>query len=115
MALELEATTELSIIIDLAVEDRVYGRVLVDDWLLSSGDVNDAEPPHSERHPGSDEIAVVVRSAVTDRVAHRLERRARALLRWRHPHPPRDPAHRPNVTRRACARQKSYVPRCHRW
>src|SRR5258706_7736008 len=73
MALLLQQTAQLAVVVNLAVEDHVDAAVLVCDGLVAGIEIDDAEPPH--RQPGV-VIAVVsgrIGSTVDHRVAHRQQ------------------------------------------
>jgi hypothetical protein len=64
---------QLAIIVDLAVEDHPNGSVFVRDRLPAGGQIDDAEAPHAQAHAPFDPIALVIRAAVPDLVAHGLD------------------------------------------
>src|SRR2546422_3880960 len=61
---------ELAVVVDLAVEDDDLRPVFVEDRLSPARQVDDAEPSHPEADGPLHVQALVVRPAMTDRVAH---------------------------------------------
>ena len=51
-----EFLAKVSIVIDFAIQQDPDGAVLVADWLMTSSDVDDAEPPMPQSDPGANEI-----------------------------------------------------------
>ncbi len=75
MAAAAQPLAQLAVVVDLAVEHREHGAVLVGDWLVAAGHVDDAQPPHPERDARLDVRAALVGPAVDDRVRHRVQPR----------------------------------------
>ena len=67
------------VVIDLAIENHPDGAIFIRDWLVASGKVDDAKAPHAEPHRALHKEAFVIRTAVPNLVAHRLDDR---LLRF---------------------------------
>ena len=65
----LELAAELGMIDDLSVEDDRMASVGAQKRLVTTGDVDDAEPPHPEAEVAVDEITGIVRAAVAQPVA----------------------------------------------
>jgi len=61
---------QLEIVVDLAVEDDPRAAVLVVNRLRSAFEIDDREAAHSEADRAVDVKAVVVGTAMPDRVAH---------------------------------------------
>src|SRR5437667_5159358 len=70
MSLSLEFPAQLKEIIDLAIEHHPYSSVFVMNGLLTTRNVNNAEPTHAEPYCPIDVDSLVVRSAVDNRSAH---------------------------------------------
>ncbi len=66
----LQLLGELGEVVYLAVEDDGHRPRLVVDRLVSGREVDDAQPPVSEPHPGSTVEAVGIRAAVPDHAGH---------------------------------------------
>ena len=67
----LQIRAEIPIIVDLAVEHDPDRSVLVRERLMAPREVDDAEPPHPEAHRAVYIDAVIIRTPVGDRLAHR--------------------------------------------
>jgi len=78
----LEISAQLAIVIDFAVQDYGDAVVFVEYRLLSGDEVDDCEPPHSERDTCGDEQALGVRAAMSHPLAHCMEQLLRAIG-WR--------------------------------
>src|SRR5580704_11805272 len=70
MALLLKLTAEFVEIVYLAVEDDPNRFVFVVDWLVTSRQINDAEASHPQAGWPSSINALIVRTAMDDRLAH---------------------------------------------
>lgn len=57
-------------IVDLTIENNPDGSVFIADGLMAGGQVDDAEAAHAEANHALGEDAVVVGTAVDNRVAH---------------------------------------------
>ena len=62
---------QLDEVVDLSVEDRRDGAVLVVDGLASAGHVDDGESPHPQRRVGVGVVALSVGPPMSDEAAHR--------------------------------------------
>src|SRR5947208_17146080 len=62
--------TKRLIVVDLAIEHHPHGTVLIADRLLAALEIDDAEPAHAETDVAADKDAVIVRTAIDDRIAH---------------------------------------------
>src|SRR5204862_8006508 len=71
VALTLELTAQLRIVVDLAVLDDDARSVLVRNRLVAAGKVDDREAPRGKCDGTVDEVATAVRSPVHERRAHR--------------------------------------------
>src|SRR2546430_9680905 len=65
-----EAAPQLAEVIDLAVEGRPHGAILVGDRLGSTGHVDDGEPPHAERNVAVDIEPFAIGAAMSERGRH---------------------------------------------
>jgi hypothetical protein len=74
MAAAFQFVAKTGKIINFAVEDYPDGSIFVEDGLVASGKVNDAEPAHSQPGVILDEDAFVIRTAIHDRLAHAVDR-----------------------------------------
>ncbi len=99
-----QVTTQLVVVVDLAVEDDLNRAVFVSDRLLPPGYIDDGEPAHTEGYVWGDEIAAVVRTSMDDRVAHRVYGAAGLLVPELPPSEAGDAAHRPTAPLRSRAR-----------
>ena len=66
----LELGSQLSVIVDLAVEHDPYAAVFVGDRLMAAGDVDDAQATDPQDRRGIDMDPVIVRPAVAQRLRH---------------------------------------------
>src|SRR5207244_2408078 len=73
MTASLQLLSQLEVVVDLTVQDRMHPSRLVRDRLMSVGDVDDAEPACSERDALFDDAARVIGAAMDDRVRHALD------------------------------------------
>src|SRR5689334_7707160 len=64
---------QLPIVVDLTVHHRHDGPILVKDRLLSPCDVDDRQPLDSHRDAGIAPRTTLVRAAMHNRIAHRLD------------------------------------------
>src|SRR2546425_4660099 len=71
-----ESSSERVVVVELAVLNSPDRLVLVRKGLMASLEVDDVQPPHTERDPGVDEEAAVVWTAMRHHVGHALERLA---------------------------------------
>src|SRR5262249_5900382 len=71
MASREEPLAQFLEVVNLAVEDHPDRAVFVDDRLTARGQINDREPPHSQRDVLFEIEAFVVGPAVNDRRRHR--------------------------------------------
>ena len=65
-----ELAAQFVVIVNLAVEDDRHALVFVEDGLLATGNVDDAEASHAHRDAVAHVVTVVVGSAVANRIAH---------------------------------------------
>src|SRR3954463_11005274 len=65
-----QLVAQLDEVINFAVIDNPDGFVFVSDRLVTGGKVDDAEAPHAQPGRALNVIAVVVRTAVGDHIAH---------------------------------------------
>ncbi len=70
-----QGSAQVAIIVDLAVEHHPHGSVFVRDGLPAHGQIDDAEAPHAHAHAPVNPVALVIRAAMPDLVAHRLDLR----------------------------------------
>src|SRR6185295_8485227 len=68
-----ELLTQLSIVVDLAVEHDRDLSSLVEYRLLPAGQVDDGEPPHREADAALVQMAIAIGAATTNRGVHALE------------------------------------------
>ena len=73
VALGLQLRLALGIVEQLAVVDDGDGLILVEDRLLAVAEPDDRQAAVGEAEAGADEIAVVVRTAVPERLRHALQ------------------------------------------
>jgi hypothetical protein len=97
----LEVAKQLAVVVDLAVENDPDGAVLIEDRLVTSGQVDDREPAHPQTDTVAEVVAVVVRAAMHHLVAHRLEQ----VARRRDAAPEGGDAGDPTHYRRTCSRR----------
>ncbi len=71
---------QLQIVVDFAVEHDLHGAVLVGDRLPAAGDIDDAQAPHAEADRIGHEKALIVGSAVEQRVGHPMHDAAGAAV-----------------------------------
>jgi hypothetical protein len=71
-----ERRAQLAVVVDLAVEDDPDRPVFVVDRLMAGRQIDDAEPPHADAGPLFNQETLVVRAAMPDGVAHRVDERA---------------------------------------
>src|SRR4051812_21281392 len=79
VALGLEISFDLAKVVDLSVEDDQACPVCVVDRLLAGCQVNDRQPPHTKRSSSLDSNSLLIRSAMSDNAAHRIELRGPLL------------------------------------
>ena len=65
---------KVGVVIDFAIKHDPDGAVLVADRLMTSGDVDDAEPPMPQPNPEINEDALVIGTAMTQRLVHAMHR-----------------------------------------
>src|SRR5215469_8157662 len=70
MPAPLELASQLGEVIDFSIEDGPNRAVFVENRLMSAGNVDDAEAPHSQAGILLREDAFVVRAAMDDGLAH---------------------------------------------
>ena len=115
VALCLQLLPQLTVVVDLTVENNRDATVLAPDRLMASDEIDNAEPPYAETHGTIEEEPFVVGSPVHDRVAHRLEFQGVDQPIPVVKHDARDPAHldlgvcdaRPGVGTPLCARPRN--------
>ena len=73
MAAANQRGAQLAIIVNLAIKDHPHGSVFVRDRLPAHGQIDDAEPPHAHTHSPVDPVALIIRAAVPDLLAHGLD------------------------------------------
>src|SRR5437588_6578229 len=71
----LELFSQLLEVIDLSVENRAYPTISIEDWLMSTLQIDDAQTAHtnsdsSARRPSAFEITLVVRPTMQHRRRH---------------------------------------------
>src|SRR5437667_1549420 len=74
MAAALQLRAQFREIVNLAVENNPDRPVLVENWLVPSGQIDDAETAHAEARPLVDEDSFIIRAAVDDGLAHVVNR-----------------------------------------
>ncbi len=82
----LEFSAQGMVVVDLPVEDYGDRAVLVADGLLASADIDDAQSAHAKRHAVGHVIAVGVRAAMRDGIAHRAYALTRLVLGYLEPY-----------------------------
>jgi len=75
-----QIAAQYGMIVDLAVEDYLDEAIFASEWLVSAGDVNDAQAPHADAYSISHVRAFVIWAAVYKRVGHALQDRSDDLL-----------------------------------
>ena len=65
-----EAVAELPVIVDLAVENDRLGAVLIEDRLVATAQIDDAETPHTQPHGAAHVQPFVVGTAVLECGTH---------------------------------------------
>src|SRR5580700_7166592 len=60
-------------VVDFSVEDDADGFVFVENWLVTPGQVDDAEPPHAKSDASLHEDAFVIWAPVNDGIAHPVD------------------------------------------
>src|SRR5437764_8618256 len=105
MPAHTKLAAQLAIVVDLAVEDREHALVFVGNRLPAADDIDDAEPPHAERDLWCEEISILVRTAVTNGVAHQLQSGRRSVRGCR-AHPAGDSTHQRAFTRLTSAARR---------
>src|SRR5689334_19713243 len=75
VALREQRLPELDEIVDLSIEHQRERPVFVKERLVAAGDVDDAQPPHSEADALAQKKTGVVRPAMAESAGHRLQRR----------------------------------------
>ena len=73
MPLRDQLGAQLDVVVDLAVQRRPDGAVLVGDRLVAGLEVDDAQPARADPHARLDVEAVGVGAAVCERVGHRVD------------------------------------------
>ena len=73
MTLARQIFAESLVVVNLAVENNPDGAVFIGDRLMASGEVDDAQSPHTDRATAIDMETFVVGPAMDDLVAHRLD------------------------------------------
>src|SRR5437899_586728 len=73
MAAGFELGTQLRKVVDLAVEYDPDRAIFIEDWLVSAGNVDDAETPHSQPRILLRKQAFIVRPAMHDCLAHAMD------------------------------------------
>ena len=81
MTRRFEIAAQLGEVVDLAVEDDPDRAVLVVNRLMAGRQIDDAQPPHPERHAFFHPHALVVGAAMADDVAHPMHERAALIGR----------------------------------
>src|SRR5439155_18392030 len=83
VARRLQLAPQFGEVVNLAVEDDPDRAVFVVNRLMSARQIDNAQAPHPERDAGLDEHTFVVRSAMTDDVAHAMDQiAARVREEW---------------------------------
>src|SRR5437667_9916358 len=72
MSLSLEFPAQLKEIIDLAIEHHPYSSIFVMNGLLTTGNVNNAEPTHAQPYCPIDVDPLIIGPAVDNRSTHLL-------------------------------------------
>ena len=65
-----ELLPQLTVVVDLAVQDDDDGLVLIEDRLIARLEVDDREPLHPESHALLDEGSARIGAAMLDHLAH---------------------------------------------
>src|SRR5690242_14125089 len=75
MASRLELRGELPVVVDLTIEGDPDRRRFVGQWLLTVGNVDNAQPSMAQRHSRGDPVTVSVGAAMVEEVQHSSETR----------------------------------------
>jgi hypothetical protein len=70
--LAFEPCTMLLVIVDFTVADEPDGPVLIREWLMTTGEIDDGKPPMTERREVVVMNAFAVRSTMTKATQHAL-------------------------------------------
>jgi hypothetical protein len=73
VAVRLQLGYQLAVVVDLAVEDDHHRAVLIEQGLLTGGDVDDGQAPVAKAETGLDMQTAFIRAAVQLRVVHALQ------------------------------------------
>ena len=73
MALCNEPLAKLFVVVDFTVKNNPNRTVFIRDWLMSRCQVDNAEPPHTDRARAFNMKSLVIGTAVSNDVAHRLD------------------------------------------
>ncbi len=71
----LQLRPQLQVVVDLAVENNPGAAVLVVNWLLTPGKIDNREPAHAQADGPVDVESVVIRTAMPDGIAHAPQQR----------------------------------------
>jgi hypothetical protein len=74
MAMRFQLRTELPVVVELTVENEMYGVILIVNGLLATFYVDDAQASHCQTDPSGDESAIIIWSTMGDHIGHLLER-----------------------------------------
>ena len=66
----LEFLSQFEIVVDLTVIDYPGSFILVVNWLVTAGNVDDGETAHAQTNRAVEVKTVIVRTTMTDRRAH---------------------------------------------
>jgi hypothetical protein len=71
MPTRLQLAPQLGVVVDLAVLHGPNPQAFVREWLMPTSDVDDREPPGTERAAAAGHMPVIVRAPVGNDVGHR--------------------------------------------
>src|SRR5213594_659950 len=72
VSLRLQFTAQLKEIVNLAIENHPYASIFVMNGLLTTGNVNNAEPTHAQPYCPIDVDPLIIGPAVDNRSTHLL-------------------------------------------
>src|ERR1700730_6564390 len=70
----LQLFAELTVVIDLAIENNPGGAVLIVDRLLAACHIDDRHPPHAQAHALAEVEAVIIRAAMAYGLTHACQK-----------------------------------------
>ena len=70
ITLALQLRSQLSIIVNLAIEDYPNGFFCVRHRLMTAGQIDDGKPAESEANGAIEKVALIIRPAMDNRLGH---------------------------------------------